>query len=86
MTTSSIALGAGYLLSVPFSIYVPGFLRLWRRREPLVLAAEELGVALVVTGWALKGNAPAVVFNTAWGVGLAVAYGMEGRKRSRLGR
>ena len=84
MTPSTGLLAAGYLLSVPFSLYVPGFLRLWRRREPLVFATEEAGVALLVTGFALKGNVGAVVVNGAWGIGLAVAYALEGRKRARM--
>jgi len=71
---------AGYALAVPFSVYVPGFLRLWRRREPLVVVAEELGVALICLGWTLRGDRTAVAINATWGVGLAAALALT-RKR-----
>lgn len=80
---SLVPLVAGYALAVPFSVYVPGFLRLWRRREPLVFAAEELGAALIVAGFAARRSWPAVVVNGGWGVGLAVAWVAEGRRRAR---
>ena len=48
-TTSTVLLVAGNVLAVPFSVYLPGFYRLWRRREPLVFAAEELGMAMITT-------------------------------------
>ena len=83
MRPSTAVLAAGYVLSVPFSVYTPGFLRLWRRREPLVFAAEEVGAALVTAGWAMRGNVPNAAFNAAWTVGLAGAYALEGRKRRR---
>ena len=83
-TTSTVLLVAGNVLAVPFSIYLPGFYRLWRRREPLVFAAEEVGMALITTAFALKSKPLPAAFNGAWGLGLAVAYGLEGRKRARL--
>lgn len=82
MTPSTAALVAGYALAVPFTVYVPGFLRLWRRREPAVFAAAEVGAALVTVGWAAKGNVSAALVNGAWTVGFAAAYAVEGRKRS----
>ena len=81
---SEAVLVAGYVLAVPFTVWVPGFLRLWRRRERWVLACAQGGAALVVTGWALAGNARSAAVNAAWLVGLAVAYAAEGRKRARL--
>ncbi len=83
-TTSTVLLIAGNVLAVPFSIYLPGFYRLWRRREPLVFAAEEIGMALITTAFVLKSKPLPAAFNGAWGLGLAVAYGLEGRKRARL--
>ncbi len=80
---STAALVAGYLLAVPFTLYLPGFLRMWRRREPAVFAAAEVGALLITAGWAAKGNVPAAVFNGAWTVGFAAAYAAEGRKRAR---
>ena len=74
-------LASGYLLSVPFTAYTPGFLRLWRRREPKVYAAAQLGGVLVAAGWATRGNLVAASVNGLWVCGLAVAYAVEERKR-----
>lgn len=82
-STSTVVLAAGYVLAVPFTVFTPGFLRLWRRREPAVFAVEQIGAALVVTGWLLKDNQGAAAFNAAWLLGLSVMYGLEGRKRAR---
>ena len=79
---SSAVLLLGYLLAVPFTVYVPGFLRLWRRREPLVIAAAEGGALLIALGWALKGNAASATFNAVWAVALALGLLLEGRKRA----
>ena len=73
----------GYGLAVPFTVFVPGFLRLWRRREPWVFVATEAGAVLIATGWALRGGTGAAVFNYGFAVVLAVAYALEGRKRAR---
>lgn len=86
MPVSLAALAAGHLLAVPFTVYVPGFLRLWRRREPQVYGAAQLGGVLIAAGWAARGNALAAVFNALWVGGLAVAYAAEGRKRGALPR
>ena len=83
MTASTAVLVAGYALAVPFTAYVPGFLRLWRRREPVVFAVAEVGALLVTAGWAAKGNVPSAVVNGAWTLGFAAAYVAEGRKRAR---
>ena len=80
VTPASAALVAGYVLAVPVTVFVPGFLRLWRRREPLPYAAAQVGAALVAAGWAAKGNTVAAVGNAAWLVGFGVAYAAEGRK------
>ena len=74
----------GYGLAVPFTVFVPGFLRLWRRRELWVFVATEAGAVLIATGWALRGGTGAAVFNYGFAVVLAVAYALEGRKRARL--
>ena len=86
MTPSTAALVAGYVLAVPFTAYPPGFLRMWRRREPLVLASAQVGALLIAAGWAAKGNAPAAVVNTAWLLGFGTAYAVEGRKRAAARR
>lgn len=83
MPIPRVLLVAGYLLAVPFTLWVPGFLRLWRRREPAVFAVAELGAALLVAGYALSGSAVGIAVNGAWLVGLAGAYTLEGRARRR---
>lgn len=83
---STALLALGYLLAVPFTVWVPGFRRLWRRREPLVFLAAQAGAALITVGFALQGNLLGMVLNAGWTVGLAVAYLAEGRKRGRLSR
>ena len=82
--TSTVVLAAGYVLAVPFTVFTPGFLRLWRRREPAVFVVAQVGAALVATGWLLKANQGAAAFNAAWLFGLSAAYALEGRKRARL--
>lgn len=82
MTPSTVALVAGNVLAVPFTLFVPGFLRLWRRREPVVYAAAQGGALLITAAFAAKGNVPATVFNAGWFLGFGAAYTLEGRKRS----
>lgn len=81
--TSTVLLLAGYAAAVPFTLFVPGFLRLWRRREAWTFLTAQTGAALVVAGWALRGSAPAALVNAGWLAGLAVAYAVEGRTRAR---
>ena len=83
MTPSTAALVGGYVLAVPFTVVVPGFLRLWRRREPWAYAVAQTGAALITAGYAVKGNVPAAVVNGGWLLGFGTAYALEGRKRSR---
>jgi hypothetical protein len=74
------ALITGYVLAVPFTLYVPGFQRLWKRREPWVFATAQTGAALITAGWVAKDRPPAAAFNAAWLVGLTVAYVVKGRR------
>jgi len=83
MPPANAALVAGYVLAVPFTLFTPGFLRLWRRRERLAYASAQTGALLITAGWAAKGSVPQAVFNGGWLVGLGTAYALEGRKRSR---
>ena len=79
---STAALITGNVLAVPFTLFVPGFLRLWRRREPVVYAAAQGGALLITAGFAAKGNVPAAVVNAGWFLGFGTAYALEGRKRA----
>jgi len=76
-------LGLGYLLAVPFTVWLPGFKRLWRRREPLVFATAQLGAVLLAVGYARKHQPVGVLVNGGWAAGLTVAYVLEGIKRAR---
>lgn len=84
MTPSTATLVGGYVLAVPFTLVFPGFLRLWRRREPWAYAAAQGGATLITASFAAKGNVPAAVVNGTWLVGFGAAYALEGRKRSRF--
>lgn len=80
--TTTLLLLLGYALAVPFTLWVPGFQRLWKRREGWVIAVESVGAALITVGWALRGGVAAAVFNGAWTVGLLVAWFVQGRRLS----
>ncbi len=75
---------AGYVLVVPFTVFVPGFTRLWRRREPWVFATEQTGAVLLAVGFGLKGSPVGALVNGGWAAGLTVAYALEGRKRASV--
>ena len=75
---------AGYLLAVPFTVFTPGFLRMWRRREPWAFATEQAGAALITLGFVLQGGVIGAVLNGAWLLGFGTAYVLEGRKRARV--
>ena len=82
MTTALLV--AGYVLAVPFTLFTPGFLRMWRRREPWVFATAQTGAALITLGFVLQGGTVGALVNGSWLVGFATAYALEGRKRTRL--
>lgn len=86
MHPSTALLGAGYALAVPFTVFVPGFLRLWRRRERWAYACAQGGAALVVAGWLAQGRWGPAVGNAVWLTGFGVHYAREGRKRAGRGR
>ena len=86
VSTADTALLFGYVLAVPFTLFVPGFLRLWRRREVEVFAVAQIGALVIALAWLAKGNAVAAAVNAAWLVGLSVAWVLEGRRRAAAGR
>lgn len=75
------ALLFGYVLAVPFTLFVPGFLRLWRRREVEVFAVAQAGALVIAGAWLSKGSSVAAAVNGLWFAGLTVAYVLEGRRR-----
>lgn len=75
----------GYLLAVPFTLFTPGFLRMWRRRESWVFAIAQAGAALITLGYVLQGGVVGAMVNGGWLLGFGTAYVLEGRKRSRAG-
>ncbi|MCW2606170.1 MAG: hypothetical protein JWO60_863 [Frankiales bacterium] len=64
----------GYALATPFCVYPPLFKKMWNGRRHGLFAVQEAGVAMIVTGWALRGDKGAAYGNAAYGVALAVAY------------
>ena len=82
MAPSTVVLVVGYVLAVPFTLFVPGFLRLWRRREPWAYACAQGGAALIVAGWLARGAWPSAAVNAAWLVGFGIAYARAGRARA----
>ncbi len=79
MTTADIVLLAGYVLAVPFTLFVPGFKRLWNRREPWAYACAQGGAALIVAGWLMKDNVVSAMVNLLWLLGFGAAYAWAGR-------
>jgi hypothetical protein len=71
----------GYVLAGPFTLWPPLFKRMWNQRDSRLFVVQELGVALIVTGWAMRGDKPAVAVNSVYGLGLAAAYAYAGRRR-----
>lgn len=81
VTTALLVIG--YVLAVPFTLFYPGFLRLWRRREAWTFLAAQLGAVLITLAFVRKGQALGAVINGGWAVGLTIAYVLEGIKRAR---
>jgi hypothetical protein len=86
VTAADTALLFGYVLAVPFTLFVPGFLRLWRRREVEVFTVAQIGALVIALAWLAKGDEIAAAVNAAWFVGLSVAWLRAGRRRAATGR
>ena len=82
MNAADTALLFGYVLAVPFTVFVPGFLRLWRRREIEVFLTAQAGAAVVAAAWLAKGHVAAAAISAAWLVGLTAAYVVAGRRHA----
>ena len=75
------ALLFGYVLVVPFTLVVPGFLRLWRRREVELLATVLVGLLVLTVAWLARDNAVVAALHAAALVALAVAWVRAGRRQ-----
>lgn len=84
VSTADTALLFGYVLAVPFTLFVPGFLRLWRRREIEVFLVAQTGALIIAAAWLAKGNVPAAAVNALWLLGLTAAYVLHGRRRTAV--
>ena len=71
----------GYALATPFCVYPPLFKKMWNGRRHDLFAVQELGVALIVVGWALRGDRGGALVNGLYGVALAGAYALRAGRR-----
>lgn len=85
VSTADTALLFGYVLAVPFTLFPPGFLRLWRRREVEVFVVAQFGGLAIALAWLTKGQLVAFAVNALWVAGLSVAYVLEGLRRAQAG-
>ena len=74
VSPADTALLFGYVLALPFTLFVPGFLRLWRRREVEVLLTTQAGLAVVTTAWMARGSVPLAVVHAGLLVALTVTW------------
>ena len=81
MSAVDTALLFGYLLIVPFTLVVPGFLRMWRRREVELLATVLVGLAVVTVAWLARDAAAVAAVHAAALVALTVAWVRAGRRQ-----
>jgi hypothetical protein len=78
VTAADVVLLAGYVLAVPFTLFVPGFKRLWNRREPWAYAGAQGGALLIVVGWLLRDRPLSAAVNALWLLGFGAAYAWAG--------
>ena len=83
VTAADTALLFGYVLAVPFTLFVPGFLRMWRRRELELFLVAQAGALLIALGWLAKDRPGPAAVNAAWLVGFGTAYVVAGRRQGR---
>lgn len=65
-------------------IVIARFVPVVRERRLRWLVVHHVGVAAIVSGWATKGDASAVVVNSSWLVVSSVWYALGGRRRSQV--
>ena len=79
MQPEAVLFGVGYPVAVGV---IARFVPVVRQRRWPWLAAHHLGVAAVVTGWALRGEAPAAAVNASWLVASSLWYALGDRRGS----
>ncbi len=77
MQTSDVLFGIGYPLSIGV---IARLMPVVRERQWRWLAVHHLGVAAIITGWALRGEASAVAVNSSWLAASSLWYGLGGKK------
>jgi hypothetical protein len=76
-----------HVVGYPVALVVIARLRaVFRERRTAWFLAEEAATAAIVAGWAIVGRWPAVVVNALWGVGLAIAWVLTGRRPAAAAR
>lgn len=70
-----------HLVGYPVALVVIARLvPVFRERRTSWFVAEEAATAAIVAGWAIEGRTPAVAVNAVWGLGLACAWIVTGRR------
>ena len=81
MSASDTAAAALHVVGYPTAIVVlTRFLPVIRDRRTRWFAAHQAGVAAIVGGWLLRGDATGAAVNGTWFVVAAAWYGLAGRK------
>lgn len=75
------ALLFGYVLVVPFTLVLPGWQRLWRRREVELLATVQVGLVVLMAAWLARGSAGLAALHALLLVALTVAWIRAGSRR-----
>lgn len=84
MSASDVAATALHVVGYPTAIVViTRFVPVVRDRRTRWFAAHQAGVAAIVGGWLLRGDARGVAVNGAWFVVAAAWYALAGRKAGR---
>ena len=80
MDAVDTALLFGYVLVVPFTLFVPGWLRLWRRREVELLGTVQVGLAVLTAAWLARDSAAVAAVHAVGLVALTAAWVRAGRR------
>jgi hypothetical protein len=77
--TSHVLFGIGYPVAVGV---IARFVPVVRQRRLRWLAVHHLGVAAIIAGWALRGEASAVAVNSSWLAASSAWYALGGQRAS----